>query len=83
MIDYPEVIMLYGVEARRLPLRGMTDYQRGNGNAVYETADKHRLMCVHGKWRAQYKNYTTKYYSSIEEATEQLHKLINNLMVVI
>jgi hypothetical protein len=65
----PDIIIWEGVgEAFRLPPRGMSDYQRGNGNAIYETSDKHRLIMGGNKWRAQYKGITTDWFNSVEEA---------------
>jgi hypothetical protein len=75
----PDIIIWDGVgEALRLRERGMSDYQRGNGNAIYETADKHRLYLRGNKWRAQFKSTTTEWFDSVEEAISDFNERISD-----
>jgi hypothetical protein len=76
----PDVINWDGIgEAFRLPERGMSDYQRGNGNAIYETADKHRLHMKGNKWKAQYKCITTGWFDSAEEAIIDFDSMVREI----
>ena len=58
------------------PLRGMSDYERGAGtagSANYVTEDGAMLRLRNGvRWQAQYKNYTTKWKVTAEEAIQDL-----------
>jgi hypothetical protein len=51
----------------------MSDYQRGNGNANYITKDGYLLRMrrkpvVGVIWQGQFKNVTTKWFPTAEEA---------------
>lgn len=72
-IPWPE----YGI-AKRLQPRGMSDYQRGEGNAIYKTDSGASLYYSRGKWRAQYKGLTTRRKETPEEAMEALGKVYAN-----
>lgn len=75
MDNLPDEIMWpeYGIAKRLLP-RGMSDYQRGEGNAIYKTELGASLYYSRGKWRAQYKGLTTQLKETPEEAMEALGK---------
>lgn len=69
-MDWPE-----RGRASQQQIRGMSDYERGAGSiysANYITADGAMLYLRNGKWKAQYKNYTTKWKSSVEDAIEAI-----------
>lgn len=62
--------------ANRQLLRGMSDYERGAGmagTANYVTEDGAMLRLRDGvRWQAQYKNHTTKWKATAEEAIQDL-----------
>lgn len=64
--------------ANLLPSRGMSDYQYGCGNSVYETPEGFRLRKTSRRWQAQYRNYTTKYRSTYQEAIETLELMMKD-----
>jgi hypothetical protein len=63
--------------AHRLMPKGMSDYQRGNGNAVYETSCGARLFLTHQGYRAQLKNVTTGLKTTGEQAVQALEDRLN------
>ena len=65
-------------DAVRLPERGMSDYQRGNGNAIYKTPCGATLLLLQTKWRARYKSYTTRLVDSPEGAIVELERMSEN-----
>jgi hypothetical protein len=62
--------------AKRVQPKGMSDYQRGNGNANYLTECGAVLRFrASGRWQAQYKSNTTKWYSSSMDAFAALREM--------
>jgi len=65
-----------GIAIQLLP-RGMSDYTRGNGNAMYETPDGFRLRNTPYGWQAQYRGFTTYWKPTSQEAIEALENMID------
>jgi hypothetical protein len=69
-------------KADRLFPRGMSDYARGAGRpdaSIFVTENGFKLHYLCGKWRAQHKNFTSKWKASMNDAVQDVINKTNTI----
>jgi hypothetical protein len=63
--------------ATQLEPRGMSDYQREEGNSMFETPEGFRLKNTRYGWQAQHRGFTTHWKPTYQEAIDALENMID------